>query len=123
MKQLAFILAFIVSAPLIAQERVTFSAPVLSDAGATTFRVAQITFNFEGGGGIVATLKEFDGTGFVTRGKQITVRYDDTDPATVTILRALNTVDLSVKSLQRRLIERFIADGKIPTGTPSGVPQ
>mgnify|MGYP001613529204 FL=1 len=39
----------------------------------------------------------------------------------LTLMRALNKVDLSVKSLQRRILERLVADGVI-AGVISGVP-
>ncbi len=41
--------------------------------------------------------------------------------AVLALLVALNKADLSVKSLQRRILERLIADGKI-LGTISGTP-
>lgn len=37
------------------------------------------------------------------------------------LMRALNTANLSVKSLYRRVLEKLIADGKI-AGTVSGTP-
>lgn len=47
-----------------------------------------------------------------------TVTHTYADQAMV---QALNTANLSVKSLNRRLMERMIADGKI-AGTISGTP-
>ena len=41
--------------------------------------------------------------------------------AAATLLAALNTADLSVKSLHRRIMERVLADGKFD-GTISGTP-
>lgn len=38
-----------------------------------------------------------------------------------TLMSALNTTNLSVKSLHRRILERLLADGKL-TGTISGTP-
>lgn len=38
-----------------------------------------------------------------------------------TLMRQLNTIDLSVKSLHRRILEKLISDGKL-SGTISGVP-
>ena len=52
-------------------------------------------------------------------GKQKTHEYRDT--TATQIMRALNTADLSVKSLQRRILERLIADGVLAgnvTGSP-----
>ena len=42
-------------------------------------------------------------------------------PTATALMNALNKVDLSVKSLQQRIFERLIAEGKI-AGTVSGVP-
>ena len=41
------------------------------------------------------------------------------DTAT-TLMRALNKADLSVKSLQRRILERLVVDGKLPAGAVTG---
>lgn len=41
----------------------------------------------------------------------------------VMLMRALNKADLSVKSLHRRLLEKLVADEKIPAGTISGEPE
>ena len=43
------------------------------------------------------------------------------DTAT-TLMRALNKVNLSIKSLQRRLLERAVADGLLTAGAVSGTP-
>ncbi len=39
----------------------------------------------------------------------------------VTLILALNKANLSITSLQRRILERLVADGKL-TGTVSGTP-
>lgn len=49
-------------------------------------------------------------------GGTVTHSYND-----AALVNALNTANLSVKSLHRRIMERLIADGKI-TGTISGTP-
>lgn len=41
----------------------------------------------------------------------------------VTLMTALNSANLSVKSLQRRVLEQAVTDGKIPGGTVSGTAQ
>jgi glycine cleavage system pyridoxal-binding protein P len=60
----------------------------------------------------------------------ITVRGSDgldtvaeyTGATAVTLMNQLNKVDLGVKSLQRRILERLVTDAKLPTGTVSGTP-
>jgi hypothetical protein len=39
-----------------------------------------------------------------------------------TLLIAFNKVNLSVKSLQRRVLEQLVTDGKLPAGTVTGAP-
>jgi hypothetical protein len=40
-----------------------------------------------------------------------------------TLIVALNKADLSVKSLERRVLEHLIAEGKIPPATITGTPR
>ena len=44
------------------------------------------------------------------------------DKAATTLLRALNTVNLSTTSLQKRVIQRLVTDGKLPAGAVTGAP-
>lgn len=54
-----------------------------------------------------------------TNGKKIGHNYRGA--TALTLMRALNTANLSLKSLHRRVLERLVADGVIG-GTISGVP-
>lgn len=54
-------------------------------------------------------------------GIEIIKTYDG-DPATTRML-ALNTANLTVKSLDKRLLEMLVTDGKLPPGSVSGVPR
>lgn len=38
------------------------------------------------------------------------------------LMIVLNTVDLSVKSLHKRIMEKLLTDGKVPSGTITGTP-
>jgi hypothetical protein len=38
------------------------------------------------------------------------------------LVKALNTANLSIKSLERRALEKLITDGLIPAGTVTGIP-
>ena len=121
MKHRIFFLAFLLVAPVMAQERVTLSAPVHVDPGATVFRVAELVLSVEGHA-ITVRLKESDGAGgFVADGHVLAFAY--TGAEADAILSALNTANLSIKSLQRRIIEKLVADGKVSVGTITGVPQ
>ncbi len=52
-------------------------------------------------------------------GKHTSAQY--TGAVAVTLLNALNKANLTVKSLQKRILERLLADGKFD-GSVSGVP-
>ena len=52
-------------------------------------------------------------------GEYTSIGYEGTDATTLMV--ALNKADLSVKSLQRRIMERAVSDGKL-SGTISGTP-
>ena len=54
-------------------------------------------------------------------GQGIVVEY--TGPTATAMMTALNTANLSVKSLYRRVLEKLVLDGKLPGGTVSGTPQ
>lgn len=45
----------------------------------------------------------------------------DGDTAT-TLMVQLNKINLSTISLQRRILERLVTDGKLPSGTVTGTP-
>lgn len=55
-----------------------------------------------------------------SNGERKTVYYHEADGAEALIV-ALNKVDLSTNSLQRRIMERLLADGHL-TGSISGTP-
>jgi hypothetical protein len=38
------------------------------------------------------------------------------------LMRTLNTANLSTKSMQKRILEKLVADGKVPSGTVTGTP-
>ncbi len=41
----------------------------------------------------------------------------------LTLARLMNTADFSTKSLHTRILEKLVADGKIPAGTIAGAPE
>lgn len=40
----------------------------------------------------------------------------------IKMMKSLNTANLTTKSLQKRVLEKLSADGKIPPGTTTGTP-
>jgi len=64
--------------------------------------------------GLVAiTLKDNNG---------VYTNYTYTGQTAVSMIKALNTANLSTKSLQKRILEQLEKDGKIGTGNVSGTP-
>src|SRR3990167_2117307 len=53
---------------------------------------------------------------------QIT-HYLYTGAQATTLMVALNTANLATKSLQRRILEQLVADGKLTRGTVTGAPK
>lgn len=104
-------------------EKITLNTPVYTQPGISDFRVVSLNLR-RGVGNILAEihvrLLETSGSSLVENGKTITAVY--TGSVAETLLNALNKADLTVKSLERRVIERLLADGKIGTGTISGTP-
>lgn len=108
-----------------AQEKIVLSAPVFSSAGVTDFRVESIYLKRDTApdspAEIRAIFREVAGTAFVLNGRALTCRYDGSDAET--LVRQLNTMNLSTISLERRVTQRCQADGKLGAGTLSGTPQ
>lgn len=92
-------------------ERVDLSTPIVKP-DVTTYEIGSLLLELRPNPRIVVTLVGSDGTGKV---------HEYTGSEALTMLRALNTAPLNVKSLHRRVMERLIADGVIG-GTISGVP-
>ena len=65
--------------------------------------------------------EEIDANGFIEGGAVRTVQWTGNEAHT--ILRQLNTADLSSKSLVKRAIEKAQADGKLGSGNISGTPE
>lgn len=57
-------------------------------------------------------------------GNTLQVEYRDDSGGTVAaqLISALNTANLTIKSLQQHILERLQADGRIGAGAVSGVP-
>lgn len=102
-------------------EIITFATPIAADPGATVFRIAKYIFDWEFGV-IFLYLGAWANGKFVSNGKRITVDYDGA--IAVTLMRQMNKANFSTpgNSMHQTIIDRLIADGKIPAATKSGTP-
>jgi hypothetical protein len=93
-------------------EQVDLAIPVVRPALTTTsVRVAQLWLDVERGA-VVVHLRG-------TNGELTEIRYEGAPAAAM--LRALNTANLSTRSLQARILDRLIQDGHL-AGVVSGTP-
>jgi len=97
-------------------EDLTLAAPVRVDAGATRFRIARVSFDWESAR-IDIVLRAWDGAAFVGS-YRLDVSYEGA--VATTLMVQLNKVNLATRSLQQRVLDRLIADGKIPAGAVGG---
>lgn len=97
-------------------ETYTTSAPVGAVAGVSVFRVSLLVLDlFERR--VKVHVREWDGTNY--SGQVISLGYEGQEAYDLIV--ALNKVNLSTTSLQRRVINRLVTDGKLPPGVAGGV--
>lgn len=108
----------LVTAPR-AQESVTLTTPVQAVPGASLFRVSQLNLNWRSAN-IVIVLDEFTGGVWVPgpNARQIIATYDGAEATA--LMTTLNKVNLSTRSLNQRIFDKLLADGKIPAGAVTG---
>lgn len=125
MRRLLFLFVFVIALPLQAQQdRVVLDTPVLAQQGVTTFRLWALSLrrastdapHFTRDARIEATLRTVDANGAFTQfEKRLMCTYEGAEAEALII--ALNRADLSTASLERRVIQRCMSDGKLGTGT------
>lgn len=89
-------------------ERLDLTAPV-QPPPVTSYRVVYLVIDRRN----ARILVELEGS----NGEQLAHQWDTAD----TLIRALNTANLTIKSLERRILERLVTDGRF-TGNVAGVP-
>jgi len=99
--------------PVMAQEQLDLSAPDQVKAGTSVYTVSRLTLDWENGYIYISLLGSNGET------KTVTYERDAGGPA---LMKTLNKVDLSTKSLHRRIMEKMVADGHL-VGTVSGTPE
>lgn len=93
-----------------AAEQLNLTTPITAPS-TTTYKVIFLAMQWPQGQ-VTIELADENGktTGYSYNGAEAT-----------SLMAALNTANLSVKSLQRRILEKLVSDGKL-TGTVSGTP-
>jgi hypothetical protein len=98
-------------------EAVTFSTSV--EPPATVFRIAMLSLDWFNSH-ITVHLREWDTGTNVFKARTIVAHYTGTEA--MTLMTSLNKANLTTQSLHQRVMTKLLADGKIPSGTSSGVP-
>jgi hypothetical protein len=107
---LALAVAVTLFAGAAAQERLTLTTPLPQPAQVQGYSVSSLLLKWEPTPQIVVTLKGEDG-------KYVDAVYEGATATTLMI--ALNKANLSTRSLNQRIFDRLIADGKL-IGTVAG---
>jgi hypothetical protein len=108
-------------------EKVTLTTPVYTDAGTVEFALWSTTLTRkhpDAPAKVVAIYRETNQSGFILNGRHLTCIMSDSETSTTIddLLKQLNKVNLSTKSLERRITERLQTDGKLGSGVLSGAP-
>lgn len=92
---------------------ITFPTP----ASVNTYRVTMLLIEREPRVRVVVNVT-------ADNGNPIQVVYTDENGGSTAanIISALNTANLSTKSLQKRVLEKLVADGFLPAGNVTGTP-
>lgn len=97
-------------------EDITLGAAIQVNAGVTRLRIAALSFDWDAAT-IVIRLREWSGSAFGPRVVEVT--YEGS--VATAMMVGLNKVNLTTRSLHQRVLDRLLADGKLPSGTVAGV--
>ncbi len=92
-------------------EQLDLSTPIVPPSR-TAYTLARVVLDFEAQV-IQAIVRGSDG---------VEIRGEWTGATAVTLMTALNTANLSTTSLVKRVLQKMVIDGKLPTGSVSGSP-
>ena len=104
----------LVPAAALAGEQLDLTTPIVQPT-ITQYTVDQLVLSWSQG------IVRIDVLNTLTGDRKSFLYHRNTTPTGQTLMRALNKADLSVKSLQRRILERLALDGHL-VGTVSGTP-
>lgn len=100
----------LLACPVYAAEQLDLTTPIQAPS-VTSYRVIALSMVWPTGDIAITLADPLGGTQ--------TFSYTGADG--VALMQTLNTANLSVKSLHKRILEKLVADGKL-TGTVSGTP-
>lgn len=104
---------------LAAQEKVVLTTPVPSTV--TEYEVVELRILKIPEWRLVITVRDNRGNVVVDRHIGI-VSAQNPEGADV-LIKALNKANLTVSSLEKRILEHMVTEGKLPAGTVTGTPQ
>lgn len=110
-KHLLLVVVSVCLVSLDAQERLELTDPI-AKASTQHYRVTVLTLDRDNERVLIRLV--------ANNGDRFEHLYEGT--TAVTLMRALNTANLSVRSLNHRILDRLIADGVL-VGTATGTPQ
>ena len=117
MKMLFIILAFLIGLWIgmgieiaHATEQLDLTTPITTPS-ITSYKVIKLILDIEGQG-IIITLKS-------NTNERLEVAYNG--PEALTLIVAMNKMNFTTTSMQKKILQKLIADGKLP-GTVSGTP-
>ena len=102
-------------------ERLDLTTPI-STPSRTHYRVGRITFDRDDG--------RIDVLVVGSDGKRVVIEWHDIpsvggmppDPIATNLMKTLNTRDFTTVSMEKRILQRAVTDGKLPAGIVSGTP-
>lgn len=124
MRKLLLLILLAVSLSLFflsAEEKVTLTAPIQVDAGIADLRATELRLSWSRQN-IQIWLSPIDASGAIIPGRA-PLFFEYNGSTASNLLKTLNTANLSIKSLQRRIIEKLQADGLIGPGLITGSPE
>lgn len=96
-------------------ETANFAAPILTDAGVSSMRLASLTIALFPDPIVKVVLQQWNGSAFVVSGKSFSIVYRGAEATA--LLNQLNTTNFSTVSLRQRVMERLITDNKLTNCT------
>ena len=92
-------------------EQLDLTTPIVTPSR-TTYSVQRVLFDW------AAAVIQI----WVKGSDSVELQLEYTGPTATSLMTILNTANLSTLSLQKRVLQKLVTDGKLPAGTVSGTP-